>query len=146
MTDNEAIKQAVEAFHNLSGDDVTRLEELNTKIQNHAGKWGVPKGGDKNSDGSKQMQWMENDPLIYEFLDFMDSKNLLPFFEWMQWSEGSELFTSTDPAKYDNIDVETALKLIYTATRKERFHDGTLAWAFELGGFQKLISSLIRSR
>jgi hypothetical protein len=127
MTDAEAIKESVEAFHSLSGDDVTKLIELNTKIQNHEVKWGV------------------NAPLIYEFLDLMHDKNLLPVFDWVKWSAGSDLFMSEDPTRYDNVDLETALKLIYAVTRKERFADGTLALAFETG-FPKLVNRLVAIR
>jgi len=143
MTDKEEINRATEVFYNLSGEDTARLKELNIKIQSHTGKWGVRKGGEKMPDGATQMYWVENDPLIDEFLDFMDDKNLLPFFDWAKWDEGSKLFISEDSNKYDNVDVATALKLIYTSTRKERFADGTLAWAFESGGFVNLVSRLV---
>lgn len=126
------------------GDDLVKLRELNSKIQNHTGLWGVQRGGEKNENGSMQMPWVQKDPLIYEFLDFMDSKSLLPVFAWSNWKEGSDLFESNDANKYDGIDVATALKLIYATMRKDRFSDGTLVWAFESGGFPQLISQLIR--
>jgi hypothetical protein len=143
MTDEESIQQSVDAFNNLSGDNITRLKGLNTKIQDHTGKWGVAKGGEKTESGSTEMQWVEKAPLIYEFLDFMDDKNLLPFFAWSDWDEGSDLFVSENPAKYDDIDVATALKLIYAAVRKDRFGEGTLVRAFESGGFTKLVNRLV---
>jgi hypothetical protein len=143
MTDKESIEQSVVAFHSLSGDDMATLKDLNTKIQNHEGKWGVSKGGEKTTGGAIQMHWVQNDPLIYEFIDFMADKNLLPVFDWTKWDEGSELFTSEDLTKYDNIDVDAALKLVLAATRKERFADGTMAWAFESGGFPKLVNRLV---
>ena len=142
MTDKDSEK-AVEAFSNLSGEDIKKLEELNVKIQSHNSKWGVRKGGEKNTDGTIEMPWIENDPLIYEFLDFMDANGLLIIFNWSEWDEGSKLFTSEEATKYDNVDISTALKLISTASRKERFAGGTLAWAFELGGFPKLIDRLL---
>lgn len=143
MIDEESIKRSVDTFNSLSGDDVETLRELNAKIQNHTGKWGTHKGGEKNPDGSIQMPWIDKDPLIYEFLDFMDSRNLLPIFDWSEWDEGSELFTSEVPNKYDNVDVTTALKLIQAAVRKDRFGEGTLVWAFESGGFAQLINQLV---
>lgn len=73
------------------------------------------------------MPWLQYDPLIFEFLGFMDDKGLLVIFKWTKWNEGSELFESEEPTKYDNVDVATALKLISTASRKERFAEGTLA-------------------
>lgn len=142
MNDTESIEQAVEAFNNLSSQDTAMLKELNTKIKEHEGKWGLAKGGERTASGAIQMPWIENDPLIYEFLDFMRSKNLLPPFDWTKWDEGSKLFASEDPNKYDGIDVETALKIIVAATRKERFSDGTLAKAFEVGGFPQLVNRL----
>jgi hypothetical protein len=143
MTDEGEINQAVELFNNLSGEDTATLKELNTKIQNHTGKWGTQKGGDRTASGSIEMPWIEKDPLIYEFLDFMDDKNLLPFFHWADWDEGSELFTSEAANKYDRTDIATALKLIYSAIRKDRFGEGTLVWAFESGQFTKLINRLV---
>jgi hypothetical protein len=143
MTDSQTTEQAIDAFNRLSKEDGAIFSELNQKIQTHNGEWGLHKGGERNADGSIEMPWIQNEPLISEFITFMQEKNLLPFFEWMKWSEGSELFTSTDPTKYDNIDLETALKLIYAATRKERFADGTIAWAFKSGGFPKLVNRLV---
>lgn len=143
MTDTEAINQAVEAFNNLSSGDATKLEDLNTRIQNHKGKWGVPMGGEKTASGAIRIPWVQNDPLIYEFIDFMYDKDLLPTFSWTGQDKLSELFVSEDQTKYDDIDLETALKLIFIATRKERFADGTLAWAFESGGFSKLVARLV---
>lgn len=143
MNDMQGIEQAVEAFNNLSQEDKTALAELNDKIQAHSGKWGVQEGGEKNTDGSIQMLWTQSDPFAWEFINFMQDKNLLPFFEWMDWKEGSELFSSKDKNKYENVDLETALKLVYAVTRKERFADGTIAWAFKDGGFTSLVNRLI---
>lgn len=142
MSDEQSIQQAVEAFRNLSGDDVERLKNLNTKIQNHIGAWGIVKGGNKAADGTVEMRWVDKDPLIYELLDFMDSKGLLPLFAWSDWKEGIELFESDSADKYDSVDIATALKLIYAVMRKDRFGDGTLVWAFESGGFVKLVKQL----
>jgi hypothetical protein len=146
MTNTDPIKQATEAFHNLLGDDSAKLKDLNTRIQNHKGKWGIRRGGQEIAENTIEMPWVQNSPLIHEFIDFMCNKNLLPVFSWTEWDEGSDLFASEDQTKYDNVDLKTALKLIYTATRKERFADGTLAWAFESGGFPKLVNRLMELR
>jgi hypothetical protein len=142
MTDTEAITQAVDNFHNLTQQDLAKLEAFNTRIQHHTGPWSIPMGGEKAANGSVQMPWSQNDPLIFEFLTFMAELNLLPVFDWPRWDKGSDLFMSGDKTKYDQIDVKTALKLICAAYRKERFADGTLAYAFNSGGFPKLINRL----
>jgi hypothetical protein len=142
MDDTVTIEQALEAFHNLSGDDTAKLKDLNTRIQNHKGKWGIRRGGEEIGEDTIEMPWVENGPLIDEFIGFMYDKNLLPVFSWTGSDEVSELFASEDQTKYDNVDIETALKLIFIASRKERFASGTLAWAFESGGFLKLINRL----
>jgi hypothetical protein len=142
MNDMQDIKQAVKAFEELSTEERTTFADLNKKIQIYDGEWSIHKGGDKNADGSIQMPYVQSDPLIWEFINFMQDKNLLPFFDWVKWHEGSELFTSTDENKYETLDLETALKLIYAAIRKERFSDGTIAWAFRTGGFTKLVNRL----
>jgi hypothetical protein len=143
---NQTTEQAINVFNHLSYKDRSTLSELNQRIQTYNGEWGLHKGGERNADGSIEMPWVQNEPLISEFITFMQEKNLLPFFEWMKWGEGSKLFMSTDSTKYDNIDLETALKLIYAATRKERFADGTIAWAFKSGGFPKLVNRLVDLR
>lgn len=142
MSDEHSIQQSLDAFNSLSGDDVARLQTLNTKIQNHTGAWGIQKGGERNADGVVEMAWIDKDPLIYEFLDFMDDKGLLPIFAWSEWKEGVELFESNNPNKYDTIDVAKALKLMYTVTRKDRLGDGALVRAFESGGFVQLVNRL----
>lgn len=143
MTDTEAIKQAVDSFHNLSGDDMAKLKDLDTRIQNHKGKWGIRRGGGEIAENTIEMPWVENSPLIDEFIGFMYDNNLLPVFGWTGWDEGLDLLASEDQNKYDDVDLETALKLIFIVSRKERFASGTLAWAFELGGFPKLVNRLV---
>ncbi len=138
------VKQAVEAFNDLSDQDTAKLKELNTKIQNHEGKWGVLKGGEETARGSIKMPWVENDPLIMELLEFMYDKGLLGIFNWKEWDEGTKLYKSEDQSKYDNIDLETSLKLIYAVYRQDRFADGALASAFESGGFPKLVDRLVK--
>lgn len=143
ITDQESIDQAVGAFHNLSYEDATKLKELNTKIQNHTGKWGERKGGERLPNGAIKEPWIELDPLLHDFIGFMYDKDLLPIFDWHAWEEGSNLFESDNPARFDHIDVETALKLIQAAIRKERFFSGTLVWAFEAGQYTKLVQRLV---
>lgn len=143
MSDTEAVEQAVSAFYNLSSDKLAKLEEINSRIQNHKGPWGVSNDGQKNDSGRLEMPFVTNDPLIYEFLGFMHEENLMPVFDWTGWDEGSELFSSEDHTKYDNLDLETVLKLFYATSRKERFADGTLAWAFDSGGFLNLVNRLV---
>ena len=143
MTDNDAINQAIEAFHNLSAKDTGKLQDLNTKIQNHNVKWGVTKGGEKTASGAIEMYWVDKDPLIHEFITFMDNNSLLPIFNWTEWDEGTEFVNSEDPTKYDSLELEMVLKVIYAVIRKDRFSDGTLAWAFESDCFPKLINRLV---
>lgn len=142
MTDQEAIKQAVDAFHNLSSDELAMLKELNSRIQNHKSPWGVSDGLEKNDSGRMEMPFVTNDPLIYEFIGFMYDHNLMPVFNWSEWNAGSKLFNSDDPTKYDNLDLETIIKIVYAASRRERFADGTLAWAFDSGRFSQLVNRL----
>ncbi len=142
MNDEQSIQQSVNAFYSLSGDDASKLRELNTRIQKNRSVWGIKRGGEQTVDGAIEMQWVDKNPLIYEFLEFMDDNGLLPIFAWAAWKEGSDLFESDDPSKYDSIDTVIILKLIYAATRKDRFGDGTLVWAFESGDFVKLIDRL----
>ncbi len=78
MTEEQTTEQAVATFYNLSGDDLAKLKDLNTRIQQHKGKWGVRMGGEKNSDGSIEMPYTQNDPLITELIfDFMLEKRTL---------------------------------------------------------------------
>jgi hypothetical protein len=137
------LEDAVEFFNTLSNEDVAKLKKLNSRIQKYDGKWGERKGGDKLPDGSTESYWIDNQSLIYEFFDFMNDKNLLPFYDWFNWNEGSDLFLLDEPNKYNSVGLETALKLLYAAKRKERFADGTLVWAFESGYFPKLINRLV---
>jgi hypothetical protein len=141
--DDKTVEQAVEAFHNLSAEDTAKLKDLNTRIQNHEGEWGVRGGGEKIAENTFKERWVQNDPLSSGFIDFMYDKDLLPVFSWTGEDEVSKLFVSEDQTKYDDVDLETALKLVYIVTRKERFASGSLAWAFESGGFPKLVNRLV---
>ena len=145
MTDNQTTEKAVEAFHNLSGDDTAKLKDLNTRIQSHKGKWGVRRGGEKIAENTIQESWVENNPLISELIfDFMLEKGLLIHYVWDDWNDSlAELFESQDQTKYDNIDLRTALILVGAAVRKDRVASGSIAWAFESGGFPKLVNRLV---
>jgi hypothetical protein len=143
MTDNQTTEQAVAVFHNLSGDDTAKLKDFNARIQKHEGKWGVSKGGEKTASGAIQMPYIENDPLLLEFITFMYEKGLTIIFNWKDWDEGGRLYKSEDPTKYDDVDLATALKLITAVIRQDRFAEGSLAGAFESGGFPKLVNRLV---
>jgi len=143
MTDTEATNQAVRAFHSLSGDDTVKLKDLNTRIQNHKGKWGVRRGGKEIAVNTIEMPWVQNDPLILEFITFIYEEGLTIVFDWKDWDEGEKLYESKDQTKYNNVDLETTLKLITAVIRQDRFADGSLAWAFESGDFPKLANRLV---
>ncbi|HWB39436.1 MAG TPA: DUF6508 domain-containing protein [Candidatus Saccharimonadales bacterium] len=144
MTEQEEVQQALKAFRNLSKADRQTLQQLNTDIQNHRGPWGTPMGGQKNPDGSIEMPWTQNDPLIGEFINFMYDRGLVPTTSWTGKDAAAQLLTSDGPAKYDNLDLETVLKVIFIATRKDRFAGGAFVRAFEAGDFPKLVNRLVQ--
>lgn len=146
MTDEQTTEQAIAAFHNLSGDDMMQLKALNTRVQSHKEKWGKRMGGQQIAEYSFEEPWIQNDPLIGELIfDFMGGKGLLILYVWDDWNDShTELFASTDPSKYDKLDLRTALIIVSGAVRKDRFASGSLVRAFESGGFPKLINRLVK--
>lgn len=144
MNDVVTAEQAIEAFHNLSAEDKAKIAELNSKVQNHEGPWGERLSGEKIGEKTYREPWVKADPLINEILiDFMYDKGLLIHYVWSHWSDDlAKLYDSEDPTKYDEVDLKTALILMSAAVRKGRGAGGSLTWAFESGGFPKLINRL----
>lgn len=145
MYDEQTTEQAVEAFRKLSGDDAAKLKDLNTRIQNHTGEWGKKMGGQRTANGSFQETWTQRDPLISEFIDFVFEKGFGVTYVWADWNDDlAALFDSEEQAKYDSIDIRTALIMIGAAVRKDRGGGSTLARSFEKGSFPTLVNRLVQ--
>lgn len=135
--------KSLNALNNLSENALKQLFDMNARIQSHKEKWGQVKGGEKSDDGSIEMPYVEKNPLIMGFLDFMYENDLVIPFEWSRWDEGREWYKSDDESKYEQLDAETALKLLTAVIRNDRFHEGALVSAFESGDFPKIINRLV---
>ncbi|MGV9001822.1 MAG: DUF6508 domain-containing protein [Candidatus Saccharimonadaceae bacterium] len=140
--DTTNIQRAVTSFKNLNNDALAQLQNLNTRIQAHTGPWGELKGGDKDENGIMQMPYWMSDPLINELVTFIDTKGIEVRFDWSSWDEGRDWYKDTNEAKYSNLDVETALKLLTSVIRNNRYSDGALVSAFNDGNFPKIINWL----
>lgn len=127
----------------LSSDDWKDLEELNRKVQAHTGPWGEVKGGQEIKPGVRQMPYMDKDPLVSEFIGVWSNKGLSYTFDWMNWDEGRAWFGSRDPSKYDQLDAETAMKLVTAAVRSDRFSEGALVAAFESGAIPGILNRFV---
>lgn len=139
----EGIEQSLEAFNTLSDDAVKQLADINNRIQSHEGSWGKTKGGEKDENGVIQMPYVLKDPLIQEFLEFMYDNHLVVVFDWGQWQEGRDWYKSENAEKYNELNAETALKLLTAVIRNDRFNEGALVGAFESGDFPKIINRLV---
>lgn len=102
-------------------------------------------GGEKIGEKSYREPWVKADRLINEILiEFMYDKGLLIHYVWDHWSDDlAKLYDSEEPTKYDDVDLKTALILTSAAVRKGRGGGGSLSWAFESGGFPKLINRFV---
>lgn len=139
----ENVQKAVETFQTLSSKDRELFKDLNTRIQSHTGPWGVSKGGERTEDGSITMPWVEEAPIVREFVVLMNEKELIIVFPWMEWDEGREWYALEDEDKYKKLDIETALKLITAIIRNDRFNEGALVRAFKKGDIPNIFNRLI---
>lgn len=134
---------AVSRFRALSNADIEALRSLNARIQSHNGEWGVHHASKKAESGANTFPWVEQNELEQEFVQFMYDKDLVINFDWVHWQEGREWFALNDDSKYENLDGETALKLLTTIIRNDRFLNGALAQAFKNGSIPKIINKLL---
>lgn len=137
------IQQAVDNYRNLSKESAEALRTISARIQDYTGMWGARHDNERNKEGMLIFPWVEQHPLIQDFVSFMYENELVVKFSWTEWQEGRNWYASEDEEKYNQLDVETALKLLTAIIRNERFNDGALVWAFEDGSFPKIIKKLI---
>lgn len=141
---NTAIKPilTVSKFQSLSNTDIKTLHSLNERIQTYNGKWGERHNGKKLESGTNTLPYTEQAELIQEFVQFMYDKDLVINFDWSKWQEGRDWFALDDEAKYQDLDIETSLKLLTAVIRNDRFNEGALVRAFESGVFPRIISHI----
>lgn len=143
MDEAQKIQQAVSNYRNLSKENLEVLRTINARIQDYVGEWGKVHDNERTESGALIMSWVEQYPLIQDFVAFMYDNNLVIPFDWSHWQEGREWYALDDDSKYDKLDVETGLKLLTAIIRNDRFNDGALVRAFEDGSFPKIIQKLI---
>ena len=141
---NTAIKPilTVSKFQTLSNTDIETLHSLNQRIQTYNGKWGERHSGKKLESGANTLPYTEQNELIQEFVQFMYDKDLVINFDWSKWQAGRDWFASEDEAKYQDLDIETSLKLLTAVIRNDRFNERALVRAFEDGMLPGIINQL----
>lgn len=127
----------------LTEDAHRRLQELNSRIQSHAGSWGEQHGGNKDENGVIEFPYWSQSPLIGEIVEFMYNYDLVITFDWGAWEEGRQWYKSEDESKYEKLDTEMALKLLTAVIRNDRFNEGALVNSFESGDFPKIINKFV---
>jgi len=143
MNDRISIQESVDAFKRLSSDELKSLRDINDRIQGFKGKWGIYHESKQTESGALTFPWVEQEPLIQEFVQLMYEKHLVVKFDWPNWQEGRDWYVLQDDSKYAKLDVETSLKLLTAIMRNDRFNEGALVNAFDSGTFPKIIQNLI---
>lgn len=143
MDENKKIHNAVDNFKSMSDSDVKQLQNINARIQSHNGDWGIRHDDEHTESGALIFPWIEQSLLIQEFVQFMYDKKLVVVFAWTEWQEGRDWYALNDESKYNELDIETALKLLTAVIRNDRFNDGALVRAFESGIFPRILQKLI---
>lgn len=136
----------VAKFQTLSNTNIEAFRSLNARIQSHSGEWGEHHGIKKTESDTNTPSPAKQTELIHEFVQFMYDKDLVINFDWVHWQEGRDWYASKDKNKYEELDVQTALKLLTATIRNDRFNDGALVRAFEGGVFPNIIDRLIALR
>lgn len=134
------------AISDLSEDDWKQIGDLNNRIQTHTGSWGEMITESKTEPGTMVWPYSDEDPLVKEFVKLWYEKNLVVPFDWSDWQEGRDWYASTDDAKYNALDYETALKLLTAVIRNDRFNEGAILRSFESGDFPKIINRFTELR
>jgi hypothetical protein len=143
LDEDKKIQTAVDNFNAMSDSDRKQLQSINARIQSRTGEWGIRHEDEHTESGALIVPWIEQAKLIQEFVRFMYEKKLIIAFAWTEWQEGRDWYALQGDSKYDKLDVETILKLLTAVIRNDRFNDGALERAFELGAFPKIIQKLI---
>jgi len=143
VNEAKSIQQAVDNYRNLSKENAEALRAINARIQGFKCNRGVQRESERNTDGVLIFPWVEQSPLIQDFVSFMYENKLMVKFSWVEWQEGRDWYAIDDGAKYEKLDVEKALKLLTAVIRNDRFNEGALVRAFEDETFPKIIHKLI---
>lgn len=143
MDEAKNFQKAVDNYRNLSKESIEALRTINARIQDYVGEWGKVHDNERTESGTLIMPWVEQYPLIQDFVAFMYGNDLVIPFDWSHWQEGRDWYALNDDSKYDKLDVETALKLLTAIVRNDRFNEGALIRAFECGDFPRIINKLL---
>jgi hypothetical protein len=85
------------------------------------------------------------DSLSYDILNmFINVAYTMPLvvdFDWTTWEEGPKLLSIPD-VNWNEIDLLTKRKLITAILRKDRFCEGTLAYAIGSGLILRILKSI----
>lgn len=146
MDEVKNIQQAVANYRNLSKENIEVLRAISARIQDYVGEWGVRHDNERTVFGVLVMPWVEQYPLIQDFVSFMYENDLVVKFRWTEWQEGRDWYALDDESKYDKLGVETVLKLLTAVIRNDRFNEGALISAFEVGIFPRIINILLSLR
>lgn len=142
--------EQVKAFFELGDEDWHRLLDLNRRILAHEGPWAEWPVRDVGARSGPfeplVIPYPVPDPLITAFLRFWGDHHLVVVFDWPGWQEGQDWFRSTDSRKFSALDVATALKLLTSVIRADRFSEGHLISAFECGVVPRIVNRLVEIR
>lgn len=141
-----AVSEWDDAVARLTEENWRTIESLNARIKAHQGPWGRYEGGQELKPGVRQMPFAVPDRLVSEFVAIWDQLKLIIPFDWSNWDEGRKWFADADSTKYDKLDNETALKLLTTLIRLDRFVDGTLIEAFASQQIPRIIDRFVKLR
>ena len=127
----------------ISAESLAKLSDLVRRLELHEGPWGEWKGGEKTDNGAIQMPYSVDAPVVSEAKQFLYDNDLVITFDWPNWQEGRDFFTSDDPQKFEKLDEETVLKLLSAIIRNARFNEGAWVNLFESGDGLRLFKRLL---
>lgn len=135
--------EITEKVSNLTDQDWSELQALYERVVSHKGSFSEMGGGEHLEDGSMNMPYTIEKPIVNEVRQYFVDKHLQVMFDWSHWSDGKAMFKQKPEDRFKDISLEDTVKLFTAVLRNDRFCDGAWAALFENGDAKRLLKHLI---
>lgn len=125
------------SFPPLAAGAPERLASFLPTLEDPSFVLGVERGGQQDKSGAIQWPWFDYGPEVLKLQELLYRDRWIVPFDWPEWQDAARALLEGEGV--ESADLDDLRRLLTMIFRKERFHDGFVAYAFERGYLQRII-------